>query len=147
MLTFFTIGYEGLTIADFLKKLQSNHIEVFIDVRNNPHSRKRGFSKKALQQSVEGLGIKYVHIPKLGIPSSLRKELGTDKTHKKLLNYYLTDIIPQQTEAIIQLKEVVSNHSRVVLVCFEKDYHICHRHKITEFLERESAIEFNVVHL
>ena len=147
MLTFFTIGYEGQAIGNFLDKLHSSHIEVFVDVRNNAHSRKRGFSKKALKQAVENLGIKYVHIPELGIPSSLRKEMGEDKSNKELLNYYSTKIIPKQTDAIAQLKETVSHYSRIVLVCFEKDYHTCHRHKITEFLKKDNSIEFKVVHL
>lgn len=145
MLTFFTIGYEGLTIERFLNELTASGIEVFIDVRNNPHSRKRGFSKKSLQQSVESLGINYVHLPQLGIPSVLRKELGTDVT--ELLNYYTTQIIPQQTEAINQLKEVVFFRSKVALVCFEKDYHLCHRHRIVEFLKKDESIKFDVIHL
>lgn len=145
MLTLFTIGYEGLTIDGFLSKIRSSEIELFVDVRNNPHSRKRGFSKKALQQAIENLGMSYAHIPELGIPSSVRKEFGDNIP--QLLQHYATHIIPQQDEAVNQLKELFSTRSKVVFVCFEKDYRSCHRHKITDFLEKDTSIQFRVSHL
>jgi uncharacterized protein (DUF488 family) len=145
MLTLFTIGYEGLTIDDLLQKIQANGIEVFVDVRNNPHSRKRGFSKKSLQPAMENLGINYIHIPELGIPSTVRKKFRDDITH--LLQHYATDIIPQQEEAVYQLKNLFSNHSKVVIVCFKKNYRLCHRHQIIDFLAKDVSIPFHVSHL
>ena len=42
----FTIGYEKSTIDDFVSRLADADIDVLVDVRELPLSRKRGFSKK-----------------------------------------------------------------------------------------------------
>ena len=47
-------------------------IGLLCDVRKNPLSRKFGFSKKKLKHITETVGIKYVHIPELGIESDKR---------------------------------------------------------------------------
>ncbi len=46
--TIATIGYEGSTIEDFVAALRHASINVLIDVRELPLSRKKGFSKNQL---------------------------------------------------------------------------------------------------
>jgi uncharacterized protein (DUF488 family) len=57
----FTIGYEGITIEHYLNTLIKNGIQVLCDVRNNPLSRKFGFSKSSLQKYLGNIGIEYIH--------------------------------------------------------------------------------------
>ena len=68
----YTIGYEGISLEEYLNKLILNDIKVLCDVRKNSVSMKYGFSKVQLQKACEGVGIKYVHIPELGIDSDKR---------------------------------------------------------------------------
>ncbi|MBP7170714.1 MAG: DUF488 domain-containing protein, partial [Bacteroidales bacterium] len=68
----FTIGYEGLSLEEYLNKLILSDIKVLCDVRRNPLSMKFGFSKSQLQKACQGVGIEYVHIPELGIESDKR---------------------------------------------------------------------------
>jgi len=84
----FSIGYEGLTIDSFLYKLIASNITVVVDVRSNPQSMKYGFSKKSFKQYIESAGMKYIHIPELGIPSAMRKGLGESVSHKTLFKAY-----------------------------------------------------------
>src|SRR6185503_14200457 len=79
-----TIGYEGETIDSFLYKLISNNVTAIIDIRNNPQSMKFGFSKKGFKDFIEKTGMKYFHIPELGIPSAMRKRLGQKTSYKRL---------------------------------------------------------------
>ena len=51
------IGYEGVSIDRFLRRLQENEIKMIIDVRANPISRKPGFSKTALKARLKQKGI------------------------------------------------------------------------------------------
>ena len=46
----FTIGYEGISIDSYLNSLIAQDIAALVDVRNNPISRKCGFSKSQLQK-------------------------------------------------------------------------------------------------
>jgi hypothetical protein len=58
----YTIGYEGVSLEEYLNKLILNDIKVLCDVRKNAFSMKFGFSKSQLENACEGVGIKYVHI-------------------------------------------------------------------------------------
>jgi uncharacterized protein (DUF488 family) len=143
----FTIGYEGLTVNSFIEKLLANDIRVLIDVRNNPQSRKPGFSKSVFRDYLERAGIIYQHIPELGVPSTLRKNLGTEESYQSLFTYYEKEILPLNLDYIEKIKEITTRFSRVALTCFEADYHTCHRHKITEYLSQEPSFKARVVHL
>ncbi len=143
----FTIGYEGLTIDRFIERLLANQIRILIDVRNNPQSRKRGFSKSALRVHLEEAGISYQHIPELGVPSVRRKNLKTKASYKSLFSYYERKILASNLDSIERIKVITIQFSRVALMCFEADYHSCHRCKITEYLSQESSFAANIVHL
>jgi len=143
----FTIGYEGLSIDAFLNKLVTNNITLVIDVRNNPQSMKYGFSKKSFKQSVESAGMKYIPIPELGIPSSMRKGLGDSISHKSLFQIYKTKLLPKHEEAQKHLLNLIAEYSRVALVCFESDHQFCHRNTLIEHLQKKRMFQSPVLHL
>ncbi len=143
----FSIGYEGLTIDSFLNKLIANNITLVVDVRNNPQSMKYGFSKKSFKQYVEKAGMKYIHIPELGIPSAMRKGLGESVSHKALFKAYETKLLPKQEAEIKQLLDLTNQNERIALVCFEADHHFCHRHTLIEHLQKNKAFKRAVIHL
>lgn len=143
----FTLGYEGLTIDAFLNKLINNNIFAVVDVRNNPQSMKYGFSRKSFKQYIENAGMKYFHIPELGIPSSMRKGLGTSVSHKSLFLKYETELLPDQEEAQKRLVGLIAEYSRIALVCFEADYHFCHRNTLVEHLQKKNPLSSPVLHL
>ena len=71
-MTFYTIGYEGLSIDKFFSCLHINNIKILADVRESPVSRKPGFSLKKLQEKSASVGISYVHFQELGCPPEIR---------------------------------------------------------------------------
>src|SRR5215210_3719398 len=46
----FTIGYEGISLEEYLVRLLKNDVKILVDVRNNPLSMKYGFSKSQLRK-------------------------------------------------------------------------------------------------
>lgn len=46
-----SVGYERRSIEEFVEMLSANRVDVLVDVRLNPISRKRGFSKTALTKA------------------------------------------------------------------------------------------------
>jgi uncharacterized protein (DUF488 family) len=143
----FTIGYEGLTIDAFLNKLIANNITVVVDVRNNPQSMKYGFSKKSFKQYIENAGMGYIHIPELGIPSSMRKGLGTSVSHESLFRKYETELLPSNEEALKRLLSLIAEHLRITLVCFEANHHLCHRNTLVDYLQKDNPLPSPVLHL
>jgi uncharacterized protein (DUF488 family) len=143
----FSIGYEGLTIDFFLYKLITNNITLVVDVRSNPQSMKYGFSKKNFKQYIENAGMKYMHIPELGIPSTMRKGLGETISHKSLFKTYEIKLLPKQEAEINQLIDLTNQNERIALVCFEANHNFCHRHTLVEHLQKNKAFKRAVIHL
>ena len=145
----YTVGYQGLTIEQFIRKLEQNKIQVLVDVRSNPISRKPGFSKKRLRKTSEAHGIKYRHLPELGIPSEYRKSLDAKKpeTYRILFAFYEDSIVPAADEAMITIKQLASDNGRIALTCFEADHAFCHRSRLAEVIERDKKFENHVHHI
>ncbi len=143
----FTIGYEGLTIDRFIEKLLANDVRLLIDVRNNPISRKAGFSKTSFREHLQEAGIPYQHLPELGVPSALRKNLGSEDSYQSLFRYYEREILPANIGSIEKIKSAAMQYNRAALTCFEADPTMCHRHRITEYLSKDPTFIGKIVHL
>lgn len=124
---FFTIGYEGISLETYLNKLIINDVKLLVDVRKNSFSMKYGFSKSQLQNACEGIGIKYSHMPQLGIESQERKELNSMVDYKNLFKSYKNTTLKENQEYLNQLKLLCEEHGRVAITCFEKEVCMCHR--------------------
>ena len=70
----YTVGYEGLTLEEFLQRLQRAWVQIVVDVRDVALSRKRGFSKTALAAALRDAGMEYLHIRSLGCPKPIRDQ-------------------------------------------------------------------------
>lgn len=67
-----TIGYEGMTLKEFLALLQRCRVSTLVDVRELAISRKPGFAKAALSAALAENGIQYEHLVELGCPRDVR---------------------------------------------------------------------------
>jgi len=125
--TLFTIGYEGVSLEMYINKLILNDIKVLCDVRKNSYSQKWGFSKATLQDACEMVGIKFIHIPQLGIESNKRRELNVLSDYKRLFASYDAITLVENDKYLLELAGIISTNHRVALTCFEKDVQMCHR--------------------
>lgn len=142
-----TIGYEGRSLEGYLNLLLKSGVTMLCDVRRNPLSRKYGFSKRTLSSSCEGVGIRYEHLPELGIDGRRRRELETQADYDALFADYERDDLPQQQQALKEIDAWVSRGERVALTCYESLPQQCHRHCVAEALERSSDRKWCVEHL
>jgi hypothetical protein len=131
-----TIGYEGRTLEAYLTKLLQAGVTVLCDVRRNAFSHKYGFSKGTLKKGCEGVGIRYEHVPELGIASEARRELKTQADYDALFETYERESLPKQTTALEKIRELVTAGQRVALTCFELLPEQCHRHCVADELAR-----------
>ncbi len=132
-----TIGYEGRTLESYLNELLGSGVTILCDVRRNAISRKYGFSKGTLSKGCEGVGIRYEHLPELGIASDQRRSLETQADYDALFADYERESLPQQGPALAKIREWVRSGERVALTCYERLPEQCHRHCVAEALERE----------
>lgn len=125
--TLFTIGYEGVSLEMYINKLILNDVKVLCDVRKNSYSQKWGFSKATLQDACEKVGIKFIHIPQLGIESNERQELNGIADYKKLFANYEATTLVDNNKYLLELAGIITSNNRVALTCFEKNVQMCHR--------------------
>jgi hypothetical protein len=132
-----TIGYEGHTLERYLNQLISNRVTILCDVRRNAISRKYGFSKGTLSKACEGVGLRYEHLPDLGIASEKRQSLDTQADYNALFEEYKRRHLPKQTAALASIRAWVGDGERVALTCYEHLPQQCHRHCVGEALEQK----------
>ena len=134
----YTIGYEGVPISKFLRKLSTSKIKRIIDVRCNPISRKPGFSKRRLEEELASIGVEYVHIPQFGIPSSMRRELNSPADYKSLFDEYEKTILPGVREYQEQVIRLLMEKPSALL-CFEATPCYCHRTRLAQVIATETG--------
>ncbi len=142
-----TLGYEGKTLESYLNELLRAAVTVLADVRRNPVSRKYGFSKKTLAKACLGVGIRYEHLPELGIASDKRRFLETQADYDALFAEYERDSLPQQDEPLTRIRAWIEAGEHVALMCYELSPAQCHRHCVAEALEQKLGAGFTARHL
>ncbi|MDD4422663.1 MAG: DUF488 domain-containing protein [Eubacteriales bacterium] len=136
----FTIGYEGKTVENFVNMLIGNDVTVLCDVRKSPISRKFGFSQSKLKHIVETIGIKYIHIPELGIESEKRNELQTSNDYDSLFTDYRKTLLVRQNE-LQYVYNILIAHNRIALMCYEQDPRFCHRKQVENYIVEHYEVE------
>lgn len=143
----FTIGYEGVSLEAYLNKLIKYGVKALIDVRRNPLSMKYGFSKKQLENACTGINIKYYHLPELGIESDKRQELKTQADYDSLFEDYKKVNLPYTISTQNKVIDLIEEHKRIALTCFEANICQCHRKPLAESISRLPDFSWEVVHI
>ena len=143
----FTIGYEGISLEEYLNKLIINDIKVLCDVRKNSVSMKYGFSKSQLEKACNGVGVKYVHIPELGIESDKRQILNTQSDYDNLFMSYRNEILPQTINIQKDLLGLLIENERIALTCFEANICQCHRKHLADAITKLPGFDYELKHI
>jgi uncharacterized protein (DUF488 family) len=143
----FTIGYEGISLEEYLNRLLLNNIKVLVDVRNNPISMKYGFSKSQLVKYCGNMDITYIHFPEVGIQSKQRQELNSQADYDRLFSVYRKDNLVKTKLTQQEILHLLQQHKRIALTCFEADICQCHRTHLAEAIKALPGFEYQVKHI
>ena len=136
----FTIGYEGEPQAAVIDRLKAAGVEVVADVRAVAASRRAGFSKTVLGNSLKEAGIDYVHLRPLGTPKAGREAVRKGRVAEMRAIYDAHMHEPPSRLAFEQLRELAGAR-KTALLCFEADPAGCHRTILAERLRTENGFE------
>lgn len=137
MKKFYTVGYEGTEVSRFVAYLLENNIKLLVDVRAVPQSRKPGFSKSALRSYLEAAGISYVHMKHLGDPKPGR-EAARRGEYALFRRIYGSHLAESETKAALQEVRQLIAKKTICLMCFERDYAVCHRDMVANWLAQNA---------
>ena len=136
----FTIGYEGEPQAAVIDRLKAAGVEVVADVRAVAASRRAGFSKTVLGNSLHEAGIDYVHLRPLGTPKAGR-EAAKKGYIREMRQIFAGHMAEPTSEAAFQQLRVLAAEKKTALLCFEADHAGCHRAVLAERLASEDGFE------
>lgn len=130
--TVFTIGYEFRDPPELVNDLVGAGVELLVDVRELPLSRRRGFSKTALRAAVEDAGIEYLHERAVGNPKPFRDAWKAGDTATGTAGY-IAHLNNGSRTSVDALAQRVAQ-GRVCLLCVEHDPSSCHRSLLADAL-------------
>ncbi|WP_017260329.1 DUF488 domain-containing protein [Pedobacter arcticus] len=143
--TIWTVGHSTHSANEFLSILQHYHIELLVDVRRFPGSRKfPWFNQNVLKSFLSDNGINYVHLGDLG---GRRKpsvdSVNTVWRHPAFRAY--ADFM-ESDEFKVGIKELqeLASVQKTVIMCSEVLWWRCHRSMIADYLK---AHDWEVMHI
>ena len=136
----YSVGYEGFTADGLAQRLAQAGVTMLVDVRLNAVSRKKGFSKRALEAALGEAGIEYVHERDLGNPQDNRDSFrsGDGEAGRERMRAILKNGGGVALERLVALAQ----DSRIAVMCVERERERCHRDVITTMVqEHDPSIE------
>jgi len=131
-----TIGHSTRSAEEFSSLLKAYSIEVLVDVRSFPTSKRHPqFNKPVLEEFLKHSEIRYLHFAALGGRRSPRADsINTAWQNAGFRGYADYMETPQFKNGIKELLEVASN-SKTAIMCAEAVWWRCHRSLISDYLK------------
>lgn len=145
-MTLYTMGYEGLDGRRFLANLSHHGVDVVVDVRKLPLSRKKGFSKTALKEMLNSGNIEYVNFQGLGAPKEIRDELFQSGNYNRFFKKYL-NCIADKNDLIEDIHSLIDSGKNVLLLCFERNPEQCHRKVLADQIKKLDGNGLEIKHI
>jgi uncharacterized protein (DUF488 family) len=143
--TVWTIGHSTRAAEDFIHVLKAHDIEMLVDVRSFPSSKRfPHFNSARLAESLSGEKINYRHVPALGgrrKPSAVsRNTAWRNPSFRAYADYMDTREFKQGIEELQEL----AGEKRTAIMCAEALWWRCHRSLIADYLK---ALGATVLHI
>ena len=135
-----TIGYEQASQGAVIERLKAAGIEVLIDVRAVAASRRAGFSKTILANSLAEHGIDYVHLRALGTPKAGREAARAGRIGE-MHEIYLKHLEEPAAQLELAKAGEIAQARAAALLCYEAEATRCHREIVAERLAAAHGFE------
>ena len=136
----YTIGYEGALQPDVIARLSAAGVKMLADVRAVAASRRTGFSKTLLANSLAEAGIDYVHLRGVGTPKAGRDAARAGRTNEMRAIYSDHMAEPAFQLDFARLREMAAANTTASL-CFCGEASKCHRRILSDRLREEGGFE------
>jgi len=140
-----TIGHSTHTFEAFISLLKSFEIELLVDVRRFPGSRRYPhFNKDNLDKSILEAGIKYIHMEDLGGRRTVQPNSKNDAWRLKSFQAYADYMETDDFKIAIKKLKSLAETNKTAIMCAEAVWWSCHRSLISDCLKYD---EWTVMHI
>jgi uncharacterized protein (DUF488 family) len=133
----FTIGHSTRPLDEFLAMLREFKIEVLVDIRRFPGSRRLPhFNRESLEKTLPAAGIEYIWLEDLGGRRSgpeIDKSLNPGLTSAGFRHYADYTQTEQFRLAVDKLLSIAGEKTSAIM-CAEKLFWKCHRRLLSDYL-------------
>ena len=144
-LSVWTVGHSTRSAEEFKEILLAHEIEVLVDVRSFPGSRRYPhFNKPELSRQLDSVGLLYLHLPALGgrrRPSPDSKNTAwKNSSFRAYADHMESEEFQKGIDALLELAQP----KRTAVMCAEALWWRCHRSLIADFLKAKGV---SVIHI
>ena len=134
--TIWTIGHSTRTLDELVEMLHSFKIEMIVDIRSYPGSRRYPhFNKEALEISLPENSIQYFHLKELGgrrkVNPHSKNTAWRHAAFRGYADYMETDAFKEGIEEL----EKIAVQQRTSYMCSEAIWWRCHRSMVSDYLK------------
>lgn len=145
-LAIWTIGHSTRAIEEFIDLLRDNQIEILVDVRHFPGSRKfPHFNKDALHDALVAAGIRYEHLVELGGRRPVHRDSHNvawrNESFRGYADYMETQLFRDGVDRLLE----IARASRTAIMCSEAVWWRCHRSMIADYLKAMGVHVFHIL--
>ena len=141
----FTVGHSTQTVDDLVGLLDGNGVELVVDVRRFPASRRHPqFAREALAASLAGAGIAYEWLPELGGRRAPRTDSPNTGWRNDSFRGYADYMDTQAFQLGIARLVDLARAKPTAYMCAEHAWQQCHRGLISDYLK---VAGWEVVHI
>lgn len=132
----YTIGHSTRLIEEFILLLVSFKIELLVDIRSYPGSKKYPhFNKEYLQKHLPEHSIQYQHLPELGGRRKALKDSKNDAWRNDAFRGYADYMETEDFKKGIIILEDLASRYTTAYMCSEAVWWRCHRSLVSDYLK------------
>lgn len=145
-LSIWTVGHSTRAIEEFLDILRQQQIEILVDVRHFPGSRRfPHFNQAALRDALVAAGIRYEHLVALGGRRPVRPDSHNDAWRNASFRGYADYMGTQPFRTGVDRLLEISRAGRTAIMCSEAVWWRCHRSMIADYLKAQGVQVFHIL--
>jgi uncharacterized protein (DUF488 family) len=130
-----TIGHSTRTLEDFIEMLKAHRVELLVDVRTIPRSRRNPqFNRETLPAAVQEARIGYRHMKELGGLRHARRDSPNTAWRNASFRGYADYMLEPEFDAALDQLIALATQKRTAVMCAEAVPWRCHRSMIADAL-------------
>lgn len=141
----YTIGHSTRSMEDFLALLKEFGIELLVDIRRFPGSKKYPwFDKENLEKELQENGIIYIHMESLGGRRKVQPDSPNDRWRNDSFRGYADYMETDEFKTAVRKLEDTASEKTTAYMCSEAVWWSCHRSMVSDYLK---AAGWKVLHI